>query len=96
MFNLISELMEALTQIAEVRLVYSTNVKPSNRQKISSSKDAYGILMRTWDMETIELHEEVKVLLLNNAHRLLGVYSVSKGRVTGAIASKLNYRIRYS
>lgn len=78
--------METPTQIAEVKLVYSTKVKPSDRKKINTSKEAYAILLHTWDVETIELHEEVKILLLNNANRVLGVYSVSKGGVTGAIA----------
>ena len=31
-------------EVAEIRLTYKTKVKPSQRPKISSSKDAYGVL----------------------------------------------------
>lgn len=75
-----------LTNIAEVQLIYSTNVKPSDRLKISSSKDAYEILRHTWNESTIELREEMKIILLNNSNKVLGLYIVSQGGVTGTIA----------
>ena len=75
-----------LSYIAEVELVYSTKVKPSNRIKISSSKDAYEILNQTWNVNTIELREEMKVILLNNWHKVLGIYNVSHGGITGTVA----------
>jgi DNA repair protein RadC len=75
-----------LSYIAEVELVYSTKVKPSNRIKISSSKDAYEILNQTWNENTIELREEMKVILLNNWHKVLGIYNVSHGGITGTVA----------
>jgi DNA repair protein RadC len=75
-----------LSYIAEVELVYSTKVKPSNRVKISSSKDAYEILNQTWNVNTIELREEMKVILLNNWHKVLGIYNVSHGGITGTVA----------
>jgi DNA repair protein RadC len=75
-----------LSYIAEVELIYSTKVKPSNRVKISSSKDAYEILNKTWNVNTIELREEMKVILLNNSHKVLGIYNVSHGGITGTVA----------
>jgi DNA repair protein RadC len=75
-----------LSYIAEVELIYSTKVKPSNRVKISSSKDAYEILNQTWNENTIELREEMKVILLNNSHKVLGIYNVSHGGITGTVA----------
>jgi DNA repair protein RadC len=75
-----------LSYIAEVELVYSTKVKPSNRIKISSSKGAYEILNQTWNENTIELREEMKVILLNNWHKVLGIYNVSHGGITGTVA----------
>jgi DNA repair protein RadC len=67
-------------------LVYSTKVKPSKRVKISTSKDAYEILSQTWNENTIELREEMKVILLNNWHKVLGIYNVSHGGITGTVA----------
>ncbi|MFM7429853.1 MAG: RadC family protein [Flammeovirgaceae bacterium] len=72
--------------IAEVQLTYSTKVKASERPKINSSRDSYELAKQSWNMQTIELREEMKVILLNNAHRLLGIYKVSEGGVTGTIA----------
>jgi DNA repair protein RadC len=75
-----------LSFIAEIELVYSTKVKPSSRIKISTSKDAYEVLKRTWNENTIELREEMKVILLNTWHKVLGIYNVSHGGITGTIA----------
>lgn len=72
--------------IAEVQLTYSSNVKPSDRPKISTSKEAYKILLENWDSSTIELREEMKLVLLNNSNRVLGIYLVSQGGITGTIA----------
>jgi DNA repair protein RadC len=36
-------------------------------------------------MDTIELQEEFKVLLLNRANMILGIYNLSKGGVFGTI-----------
>lgn len=72
--------------IAEVQLIYATKVKPSDRPKISNSRDSYDILKQTWNHDTIELREEMKLLLLNTANRVLGIYIVSQGGVTGTHA----------
>lgn len=74
------------SNIAEVRLTYSLKVKASERPKISSSKDSYELMKQSWDKDTIELREQMKVILLNNAHRLLGVFKVSEGGVTSTVA----------
>lgn len=75
-----------LNNIAEVQLIYSTNVKPSDRPRINSSRDTYEILRQGWDSNTIELREEMKVVLLNTWHKVLGVYKVSQGGVAGTFA----------
>jgi DNA repair protein RadC len=72
--------------VAEVQLVYKSKVSPSLRPKITSSRDAYSILKSLWNENTIELHEEFKVLLLNRANRVLAVYDVSSGGVAGTVA----------
>jgi DNA repair protein RadC len=74
------------SNIAEVQLVYATNVKPSDRPRIQSSMDSFEILRQTWNASTMELREEMKVILLNNGHQVLGIYKVSEGGVTGTVA----------
>jgi DNA repair protein RadC len=74
------------SKVAEVELVYKTNVKASERPKIVTSKDCYDILKRVWNPDKIEMLEEFKVLLLNRANRVIGVFEASMGGITGTVA----------
>jgi len=73
-------------KVAEIELVYRTKVKASQRPKVSSSKEVYQILLQCWDENKIEFVEQFKILLLNRAGRILGIYEVSSGGVSGTIA----------
>ena len=70
------------TKVAEVELVYKTKVKASERPLIKSSKDCYATFLKVWNENTMEFQEEFKVLLLNRANRVLGVYETSIGGIT--------------
>lgn len=72
--------------VAEVELVYRTRIKPSSRPQVISSKDAHKILMNSWDDSIIELQEQFKVLLMNRANKVLGIYLASSGGVSSTIA----------
>lgn len=74
------------TKAAEVELVYKSKVKASQRPVIRDSNDSYIILRQTWDENKIEMLEEFKVLFLNRGNRVLGVYEVSSGGISGTIA----------
>jgi DNA repair protein RadC len=74
------------TEIAEVELVYKSNVKASLRPLLTSSKDVYELLLQTWDKNKIELQEQFKILLLNRASRVVGIFEVSTGGVAGTVA----------
>jgi DNA repair protein RadC len=76
----------ALKMVAEVELVYKTKVKPSERPLVKTAKDCYEILRQTWDENKIEFVEQFKVVLLNRAQRVLGIYELSTGGVTGTVA----------
>ena len=75
-----------LYKVAEIQLNYKSDVKPSLRPKISSSKDAYDVLRNNWDDSRIEFIEQFKVMLLNRAHKVLGIFDVSTGGVSGTVA----------
>ena len=86
--------MEALSQnpsfqnlhtVSEIELSYKTMIKPHERPKISSSKEAYHIFKSHWDINNIELREEFKILLLNRANRILGIVPISVGGVAGTV-----------
>ncbi len=73
-------------KVAEVELIYKSKVKASERPKITSSKDAYNILIQSWDENKIEFVEQFKVLFLNKANKVLGIYEVSTGGISGTVA----------
>ncbi|MGJ1312189.1 JAB domain-containing protein [Sphingobacterium lactis] len=72
---------QAMHTVAEVQLVYKTNVKPSMRPKVNSSRLAYQVLLESWDEDRIEFVEQFKVLLVNTANRILGVCEICTGGV---------------
>ncbi|HRP30305.1 MAG TPA: JAB domain-containing protein [Ginsengibacter sp.] len=73
-------------KVAEIELIYKTRVKASQRPKVSSSKEVYQILLQSWDENKIEFVEQFKILLLNRGGRILGIYEVSSGGVSGTVA----------
>lgn len=68
-----------ISKVAEVELIYKTKVKVSEMVKITSSKDAYETLLAGWDENLIDFLEQFKIILVNRASKVLGVYEVSKG-----------------
>jgi DNA repair protein RadC len=73
------------TNISEVRLVYRTKVKSSERPQIKCSKDAFDIFMENWDLDSIEHIEEFKLMLLTRSNKVLGIASISKGGINGTV-----------
>jgi len=71
--------------IAEVKLVYRTKVKASERLQIKCSKDAFDIFMGSWDLDSIEHVEEFKLMLLTRSNKVLGIASISKGGINGTV-----------
>lgn len=69
--------------ISEIKVSYSTANR--NKTKITGSESAYRLLLSCWDKSIIEFQEEFKILLLNRANKVLGIYPVSKGGVSGTL-----------
>lgn len=78
--------VSSLYQVSEIELVYKTKVKASDRPQIKASSDAYEIFKQSWDENKIEFVEQFKVMLLNRANKVLGIYEVSTGGITGTVA----------
>jgi len=75
----------ALSKVAEVELIYRNKVKASERPAIATSKDCYHLLRQSWDENKIELLEQFKILLLNRGNKVLGIFEVSAGGITGTV-----------
>jgi DNA repair protein RadC len=65
------------TNISEVRLVYRTKVKASERLQVKCSKDAFDIFMENWDLDSIEHIKEFKLMLLTGSNKVLGIDAIS-------------------
>ena len=73
------------TTVSEVRLVYRTKVKASERLQVKCLKDVFDIFMENWDLNSIEHIEEFKLLLMNRSNSVLGIMPVSKGGLSGTV-----------
>lgn len=71
-------------KVAEVQVSYKPDYKASERPKITSSKEAYDLLIQ-WDLGKIEFLEQSKMILLNRQNRVLGLVDISTGGVSGTI-----------
>ena len=78
--------LSVLNTVSEVELVYKSKVKPSERPQIKTSKESYQLLLKSWDSNRIEFIEQFKVILMNRANRVLGIYELSTGGVSGTVA----------
>ena len=73
-------------KLSEIQIKYKSNIK--KRIKVSTSNQAYEVFRELWDESTIELREEMKVVLLNRDNVVLGAYTLSTGGVASTIADK--------
>ena len=74
--------LSVLNTVSEVELIYKSKVKPTERPQVKTPNDCYQLLLQTWDENRIEFVEQFKVILMNRAHRVLGIYELSTGGVS--------------
>ena len=70
-------------KVREIKISYSRGNK--KEVKVTKSSDVYKVVIEHWDKDLIELQEEMKVVLLNRANIVLGVFELSKGGTTGTV-----------
>lgn len=66
----------------EVKLIYPTKVKPSQRIKLETTLAVFEFALQFYDADTIEHHTSSKVILLDGDCKVLGVYTVSESSHT--------------
>jgi DNA repair protein RadC len=79
------EQSNALLQVSEIQLVYKPVIRPSQRLKIGQASDVYKMLLDSWDMDSIDIVEQFKIVLLNRANKVLGVSHISTGGLSGTV-----------
>lgn len=74
--------MNKTPAVAEIHVSYTPH---KDRPVVTSAEQAYAIFKHYWNADTIELLEESKVLLLNRASEVLGIYPLAKGGINSVI-----------
>lgn len=75
--------MEGILKVCDVKLTYNTKVKSSERPVIHNSEDIYRLLVdHVYNEGTIQYKEYLKLILLNNSSKVLGVSNISEGGIT--------------
>lgn len=71
------------TRVAEIEVSY----KPEKivEFSISDSRKSFELMLLDWEHKRIEMQEEVKVMLLNRNNKVLGIYSLAMGGITGCV-----------
>ena len=72
------------TKVAEISVSYRPAV--ANKPIVISSLDAYFLFKPFFDESTINLQESFMVMYLNRMSRVLGIYPMSIGGITGTVA----------
>ena len=75
--------MKHNTQVSEIQVSYSPNLLVD--MSIKNSKKSFELILNEWELETLQMQEEVKILLLNRSNKVLGIYSLAKGGLTSCI-----------
>ena len=77
--------MKQITErVAEIKVSYQPTI--SKKPVIKTSLDAYNELKDFFPTETIALQERFVTMYLNRANRVLGIYELSTGGITGTVA----------
>lgn len=70
-------------EVSEIKISYSN--KNPVKIKVTNSRIIYDLIINQWNPDIIEYQEEVKVVYLNKANIVLGVFDLSKGGISGSI-----------
>jgi len=70
----------------EITVSYQPKFKASERPVIKQSDDAYRILIGNWDLNKIQFQEQLYMLLLNTANKVIGISLISAGGKSGTVA----------
>lgn len=69
--------------LEEIQVSYNTNSRV--KTKVNCSNSVYELLLSHWNYGTIQLQEELNVLLLNRATNVIGIYNLSKGGTSSTV-----------
>ena len=71
--------MDTDFKVAEVSLSYKNSVPYNKRTKVKDAKDAYKVMLKIHDDDTLDYTETFRVLYLNQNNHVLGCRTISEG-----------------
>lgn len=72
-------------EVNEIKISYCDKLGTFDSASISDSSYAAKLMHETWNKDTLGLQETFKILLLNNSHKIKGIFQVSTGGITGTL-----------
>jgi DNA repair protein RadC len=72
--------------VSEINVVYKNKQRASDRPLITTSSDAYKVLLTGFNPDTIGIQEQFVVAYLNRSNRVLGLYRLATGGVCGVVS----------
>jgi len=78
--------LNPLFQVSEISVSYQPKFKASERPSVTSSQEAYNLLINNWDIQKIYFQEQFYVLMLNRAGKVIGIVLISTGGKAGTVA----------
>lgn len=70
-------------QISEIQVSYNPIMLADS--SINTSRQSFELMINDWEQNTLQMQEEVKVILLNRSNKALGIYSLAKGGITSCV-----------
>jgi len=74
-----------INPVSEINISYHPKIPINKRAKVASSSDAYNYFLEVFDPSVMNIKEEAAVLYLNRGGRVVGVYKLSSGGITGTV-----------
>lgn len=70
-------------EVAEIKVSYSTSLV--DKIRLTNCTEVFEFILSKWNLDIIEFQEECKLILVNRANFVLGIYELSKGGITGTV-----------
>ena len=78
--------LNPLFQVSEIKVSYHPKFRASERLSVSTSSQAYEVLINNWDIDRINFQEQFYILLLNTANKVIGISQISAGGKAATVA----------
>ena len=76
---------EKLPMVSEIKISYQPKIKINDRPVVKNSTESYPLFLASWDMEVIHLLEHFKIMILDRAHRVKGIFLLATGGMSGVV-----------